>query len=45
MPLFIFPNAKDFDVLGDDGNMVGMNTQGVNFAYTGGGTPHSHQLL
>jgi hypothetical protein len=37
MPLFIFPNARDFDVLGDDGNMVGMNTQGVNFAYTGGG--------
>src|SRR6478609_1893615 len=24
MPLFIFPNAKDFDVIGDSGNMVGM---------------------
>jgi hypothetical protein len=26
MPIFIFPNAKDFDVLGDAGNIVGMNT-------------------
>ena len=38
MPIFVFPNAKDFDVIGDEGNMVGMNTAGVNFAYTGGGT-------
>jgi hypothetical protein len=55
MPIFIFPNAKDFDVVGDDGSIVGMNVgpvlaanganAGFNWTTGGGGTPFVQRPL